>query len=156
MPWNGFNTLILRRPRVDIFTDIIKTVTVFNKTIFKDSKRVWLSLGKVFILQVSSLQDGWQVLGRRGYLPPPTSPASPIREQPRKSPTWKELRQLPNYLARIYLFKVNNRNTRKKCEICSKLTIKILERRRHCCVFIVNFEHILHLFLVFSLLNLNK
>ena len=26
--------------------------------------------------------------------------------------------------ANIYLFKVNNRNTRKKCEICSKLTIK--------------------------------
>ena len=24
----------------------------------------------------------------------------------------------------IYLFKVNNRNTGKKCEICSKLTIK--------------------------------
>ena len=27
-------------------------------------------------------------------------------------------------LANIYLFKVNNRNTRKRCEICSKLTIK--------------------------------
>ena len=26
--------------------------------------------------------------------------------------------------ANIYLFKVNNRNTRKGCEICSKLTIK--------------------------------
>ena len=26
--------------------------------------------------------------------------------------------------ANIYLFKVNNRNTRKKVEICSKLTIK--------------------------------
>ena len=26
--------------------------------------------------------------------------------------------------ANIYLFKVNNRNTRKRCEICSKLTIK--------------------------------
>ena len=29
-----------------------------------------------------------------------------------------------------HLFKVNNRNTRKSCEICSKLTIKTLERRR--------------------------
>ena len=28
----------------------------------------------------------------------------------------------------IYLFKVNNINTRKKCEICSKLTIKTPER----------------------------
>ena len=26
--------------------------------------------------------------------------------------------------ANIYLFKVNNKNTRKRCEICSKLTIK--------------------------------
>ena len=30
----------------------------------------------------------------------------------------------------IYLFKFNNRNTRKKCEICSMLTIKTPERRR--------------------------
>ena len=29
----------------------------------------------------------------------------------------------------IYLLKVNNRNTRTRCEICSKLTIKIPERR---------------------------
>ena len=28
-----------------------------------------------------------------------------------------------------YMFKVNNRNTRARCEICSKLTIKISERR---------------------------
>ena len=28
----------------------------------------------------------------------------------------------------IYLFKVNSRNTRKKCKICAKLTIKTLER----------------------------
>ena len=31
--------------------------------------------------------------------------------------------------ARIYLLKVNNRNTRTRCEICSKLTIKTPERR---------------------------
>ena len=46
----------------------------------------------------------------------------------------------------IYLFKVNNKNTRKRCEIFSRLTIKTLERR-HChrsVVFIVNFEHISH------------
>ena len=29
----------------------------------------------------------------------------------------------------IYLLKVNNRNTRTRCEICSKLIIKTLERR---------------------------
>ena len=61
------------------------------------------------------------------------------------------------YPAHIYLFKVNNTN-RKRCEICSKLTIKTPERRqwRHSGVFIVNFEHISPLFLVFLLLTLNK
>ena len=32
--------------------------------------------------------------------------------------------------ANIYLFKVNNRNSRNKCEIYSELTIKTPERRR--------------------------
>ena len=62
------------------------------------------------------------------------------------------------FTANIYLFKVNNRNTRKSCEICLKLTIKTLEQRywRRSEVFIVNFEHISHLFLVFLLLTLSK
>ena len=62
-----------------------------------------------------------------------------------------------NHAANIYLFKVNNRNTRKRSEICSKLTIKTPERRqrRRSGVFIVNFEHISHLFLVLLLLTLN-
>ena len=47
----------------------------------------------------------------------------------------------------IYLFKVKNRNTRKKREICSKLTIKIIER-------LLLFLNILHTHLL--LLNLNK
>ena len=34
-----------------------------------------------------------------------------------------------NLPANIYLFKVNNTNTRKRCKICSKLTIKTPERR---------------------------
>ena len=42
------------------------------------------------------------------------------------------------------MFKVNNRNTRTRWEICSKLKIKTPERRYWCRsgVFIVNFEHI--------------
>ena len=36
----------------------------------------------------------------------------------------------PSNLADIYLLKVNNKNTRARCEICSKLTIKTLERRQ--------------------------
>ena len=34
------------------------------------------------------------------------------------------------YPANIYLFKVNNRNTKKGCETCSRVTIKIPERRQ--------------------------
>ena len=64
---------------------------------------------------------------------------------------------LNTYPAGIYLLKVNNRNTRTRCVICSKLTIKTPERRhkRRSGVFIVNFEHISHLVLVFLLLTLN-
>ena len=60
-------------------------------------------------------------------------------------------------LLNLKLPKVNNRNTRTRCETCSKLTIKIPERRqwRRSGIFIVNFEHILHLVLVFLLLTLN-
>ena len=59
--------------------------------------------------------------------------------------------------AGIYLLKVNNRNTRTRCEICSKLTINTPEQRqlRLSGVFIVNSEHISHLILMFLLLSLN-
>ena len=43
------------------------------------------------------------------------------------------------------MFKVNNRNTRTRCEICSKLTIKTPERRYftpYSSVFIINLEQI--------------
>ena len=66
----------------------------------------------------------------------------------------------------IYLLKVNNKNTRTKCEICSKLTIKTPDRRcsnltvnfeqRRSGVFIVHFEYISHLVLVFLLLTLTR
>ena len=68
------------------------------------------------------------------------------------------------FLVNIYLFKVNNRNIRKRCKIYSKLTTKsffatLLKShfsRRRSGVFIVNFEHISYLFLVFLFSNLNK
>ena len=58
--------------------------------------------------------------------------------------------------ASIYLVSINNRNT-TRCEICSKLTIKIPERSQWYSsgVFIVNFEHISHFVPVFLLLTLN-
>ena len=42
-----------------------------------------------------------------------------------------------------HMFKVNNRNARTRCEICSG-------------VLIVNFEHISHLVLVFSIVNFDQ
>ena len=53
----------------------------------------------------------------------------------------------------IYLFKVNNGNTRKICEFYSKLTIKTpkLRQWRLSGLFIFNFNQILHIVLVFSM-----
>ena len=52
----------------------------------------------------------------------------------------------------------NNRNTRKKCEICLVFTINTPVQRqwRRPGVFFFNFEHISHLSLLFLLLNLNR
>ena len=58
-----------------------------------------------------------------------------------------------NVLPRRYLLvQVNNGNSKTMCGICSKLTVKTLEGRhwRHSDVFIVNFEQILHIVLLFS------
>ena len=62
-----------------------------------------------------------------------------------------------NISAGIDLLKVSKRNTRTRCEICSKLTTKTPERHqwRRSGVSIVNLEHISHLILVFLLLTLN-
>ena len=54
------------------------------------------------------------------------------------------------FSANSQLFNVNNRNIRKMWERCSQW------RWRRSGVFIVNFEHILHVFLVFLLVTLNK
>ena len=50
------------------------------------------------------------------------------------------------------------RNTRTRCKVCSNSILKTPERRHWRCsgVFIVNFEHISHLVLVFLLLTLRR
>ena len=60
--------------------------------------------------------------------------------------------------ANICLFKVNNRNTKKMSGVCSKLTIKTTERCQsgRSGIFIGNFKHISHIFLVFLLFTLNN
>ena len=54
----------------------------------------------------------------------------------------------------IYLFKTNNENIRTISEICSRLIIKTTEQRRRLSssIFIVNFEQISHIVLIFLLL----
>ena len=58
----------------------------------------------------------------------------------------------------IYPLKVNNRNTRIRSEICSKLTIKTPERApwRRSIISVVNFEQISNLVIVFLLLHLRR
>ena len=61
----------------------------------------------------------------------------------------------------MYLFKVNNITIEKDAtyiQLTIKLTIKTPERCqwRRSGIFIVNFEHISHIFLVFLLLTLKK
>ena len=60
--------------------------------------------------------------------------------------------------ANISLIKASNRSTNKKCETCSKLTIKTSERCpwRQSRAFIFNLEHISPIFLVLLLLTLTS
>ena len=62
------------------------------------------------------------------------------------------------YSAGNYLFKVINRNTRTKCEICLKLTMKTPKRRcwRRFGVFNVNYEDISHLCSSVSIANFEQ
>ena len=61
------------------------------------------------------------------------------------------------YPADIYWLKVNSRNTRARCELCLKLTIKTPQQRQwsRSGVFIINFEHTSHFVVVFPLLTSN-
>ena len=56
------------------------------------------------------------------------------------------------------MYKVNNKNTRARCEVCSKLTVETPEPRLWLCsdVFIVDFEHISYLALGVSIVALNS
>ena len=47
---------------------------------------------------------------------------------------WIHIKRSP-FQQKKYMLKVNNKNIRKRCEICSKLAIKIPERH-HCTVYV--------------------
>ena len=67
--------------------------------------------------------------------------------------SFQNCRKKEPFQAGIYLLKVDNRNTRTRCKVCSKLTIKTSERRHwlRSGFFIVNFEYISHLVVAFLL-----
>ena len=68
------------------------------------------------------------------------------------SPKVSERDPVGNYLAGIYLFKVNSGNSSTMGEIISRLTInKVKTSLTSFWCFIVNFEQILHIVLVFIL-----
>ena len=63
---------------------------------------------------------------------------------------------LPNP-ANIYLFKFNNRSLRKRCESCSKLTIKIPEPRYRCrSGFLLLLLNIFHIFSSVSIVTFEQ
>ena len=59
-----------------------------------------------------------------------------------------------SYLANIYLFKIRNRNIRKRSKICSKLTIKTPEWRHD--VFLLLTLNIFHTFFSISILDFEQ
>ena len=68
------------------------------------------------------------------------------------------IKYLKACLKMFHMSKSNTRNTRKRCEMLCKFNNENTERRplRLSGVFIFDFKHILHLFLMFLLFNLNK
>ena len=56
--------------------------------------------------------------------------------------------------ANIYLFKVSNRNSRKRCGICSKLTIKTTERHQNASVSNVDIEQVIICWKKITIINI--
>ena len=98
-------------------------------------------------------QPVWQFQPHKQHVPQPNIERQSVQKQ---NPVRRKKNPCDHNPVGIYMFKVN-RNTRTRCEICSKLTIKTPEQHqwRRSFVFIVNFEHISHFALEFPLLTLN-
>ena len=113
-------------------------------------KRFWWNIIKTWALSDLKLLDPlFNYLSWRRYWYKLAS--TPLKK------SLKSLNELRIDPIGIYLLKVNNKNSRTRCKICSKLIIKRPEQRRwrRSGVFIVIFEHISHLVPVFLLLILN-
>ena len=92
----------------------------------------------------------------------PSFPATPFKLRSCQAPPsflkiWLEVQPpspLPTPPTEREGVQVNNRNTRKRCELCSKLTIKTAEQCQWRYSGVFNFKHISHLFLLLPLLTL--
>ena len=60
------NTFVLRRPRVGIFADIIKIVTMFVKTVFKNSKKVLSCISSYSKISWFPVKKCWYQQNARG------------------------------------------------------------------------------------------
>ena len=63
------NTFILRKPKVAIFADIIKIVTILNKAIFKEFfkvKRIYTFAPKWNLYMYFLIQQNLLIVGKKG------------------------------------------------------------------------------------------
>ena len=114
----------------------------------------WLTTGCNLSASCSSNVRYWKINDKISFRLDIYLRSTPVIDQPRKK---KIKNKNP---AGICLLKIHSRNIRTRCEVFSKLTIKtppvtLVHIWHRSGVFIVNFEHISHLVLVFLLLNLN-
>ena len=90
-------------------------ISLKNSTIFT---LLYVSLSKaLFCLNLHLLYDRYTTLKNK---------ITELQTKFQKGTLGNRLNKNP---VKIYLFKVNNRYTRKRCELCPKLTIKTLELR---------------------------
>ena len=80
---------------------------------------------------------------------------SPIRKNKQRQRMSLTFNKFNAFLIGINMFKVNKKNTRTRCEIYLKLTIKTPERRLFV-IFVFNSKYISHLVLVLLKLALNN
>ena len=124
------------REKVQLITFIVNGQT----TKFTGKHLSWLYLGEFHTGFATLLKKGlhnrceilWIFLKQLLYWIPMNDCLLPLVQKGKV-----KCRRKPNvsFPTNIYLFKVNNRKTQKRSQICSKLTMKTPERRQFWCFF---------------------
>ena len=139
--------LQLNRYQIQQLLAIVKNSMVNKKHCFEHAERFHISH---ITCSIILLGDSWN------YMPPIVVPSSAkhiatqVLVNGRKDFFWEASFVMSSVPTRNYLFKVSNWNTRIRCENCSRLRMKTLERCqwRRSSVFIVNCEHISNFLLI--------